>query len=150
MVKILWLSFGSSYMPRVHLSDGSSTFPHTHVSSSLGSSVSPYWLPQLGHFHKGSRVWISCFMRYLSSKLLTSLFTNGVPLSLISLLGIPNHVMMCSQMKFETTASVALFKGIASTHFVKCLVATRIHIWPLEGGLMGPMRSSPKCGRATG
>ena len=57
-----------------------------------------------------------------------SLFMNEVPLSLISLLGIPNLVMMCSQMKFATAALVAFFKGIASTHFVKYSVATRIHI----------------------
>ena len=73
-----------------------------------------------------------------------SLFTNGVPLSLISLLEIPNRVIMCSQMKFETPALVAFFKGMASTHFVKCSEATRIHIWPSEGGFMGPIRSSPQ------
>ena len=57
-----------------------------------------------------------------------SLFMNGVPLSLISLLGIPNLVMMCFRMKFATTALVAFFKGIASTHFVKYLVAARINM----------------------
>ena len=57
-----------------------------------------------------------------------SLFMNGVPLSLISLLGIPNLVMMCSLMKFATTTSVAFFKGIAFTHFVKYSVVARIHM----------------------
>ena len=73
-----------------------------------------------------------------------SLFMNRVPLSLISLLGIPNLVMMCSQMKFVIAAPATFFKGIASTHFVKYLVAARIHIWPLEGGFIGPIRSSPQ------
>ena len=40
--------------------------------------------------------------------------------------------------------SSGLFKGITSTHFVKYSVVARIHIWPLEGGFMGPIRSSPK------
>jgi len=57
-----------------------------------------------------------------------SLFMNGVPLPLISLLEIPNLVMMCSQIKFATVALVAFFKGIASTHFVKYSVAVRIHM----------------------
>ena len=69
---------------------------------------------------------------------------NRVPLSLISLLGIPNLVMLCSQMKFAIAAPVIFFKGIASTHFVKYSVAARIHIWPLEGGFIGPIRSSPQ------
>ena len=57
-----------------------------------------------------------------------SLFMNRVPLSLISLLGIPNLVMMCTQMKFVMAAPMALFKGLASTHFVKYSVAARIHM----------------------
>ena len=57
---------------------------------------------------------------------------------------IPNRVMMCSRLKFETAAPMAFFKGIASTHFVKYSVATRIHMWPLKGGFIGPMRSSPQ------
>ena len=65
------------------------------------------------------------------------------PLSLINLLGIPNRLIMCSQMKLETTALVAFFKGMASTYFMNCSVAAKIHIWPLEGGLIGPIRSSP-------
>ena len=73
-----------------------------------------------------------------------SLFMNRVPLSLISLLGIPNLVMLCSQMKFAIAAPVTFFKGIASTHFVKYSVAARIHIWPLEGGFIGLIRSSPQ------
>ena len=72
-----------------------------------------------------------------------SIFMNGVPLSLINLLGIPNLVMMCPRMKFATATPVAFFKGIASSQFVKYSVATRIQIWPLEGDFMGPIRSSP-------
>ena len=79
-----------------------------------------------------------------------SLFMNGVPLSLISLLGIPNCVMMCSRMKFATAALVAFFKGMAFTHFVKYLVAVRIHVWPLEGAFIGPMRSSPQVWKGHG
>ena len=71
-----------------------------------------------------------------------SLFMNGVPLSSISPLGIPNLVMMCSQMKFATTAPVDFFKRTTFTHFVKYVVAIEIHIWPLEGGFVGPIRSS--------
>ena len=52
--------------------------------------------------------------------------------------------MMCSRMKFTTVALVAFFKGIDFTHFVKYLVATKIHIWLLEGGFFGPIRSSPQ------
>jgi len=51
-------------------------------------------------------------------------------------------------MKFTTTGPVAFFKGMVSTHFVKYSVAAKIHIWPLEGGFMGPIRSSSKCGKA--
>ena len=80
-------------------------------------------------------------MWYLSSKLLTSLFINGVLLSLINFLGIPNRVMMCLRMKLETAALMAFFKGTTFTYFVKCLLATRIDMWPLKGGLIGLMRS---------
>ena len=79
-----------------------------------------------------------------------SLSINGIPLSLISLLGILNRVMMCSRMKFTTTALVAFFKGMASTHFVKYSVAARIHMRPLKGGFMGPIRSSPQVWKGHG
>jgi len=49
-------------------------------------------------------------------------------LSLISLMGIPNLVMMCLRMKFATVALVTFFKRIASTYFVKYSVAVRIHM----------------------
>ena len=52
-------------------------------------------------------------------------------------------------MKFATTALVAFFKGMASTHFVKYSMATRIHTWPLEGGFIGPINQVPKCGKVT-
>ena len=57
-----------------------------------------------------------------------SLFMNRVPLSLISLLGIPNLVMMCSRMKSFMAALVVFFKGIVSTYFVKYSVAAKIHM----------------------
>ena len=46
------------------------------------------------------------------------------------------------RMKFATAALVAFFKGTAFTHFVKYSMAAKVHIWPLEGGFMGPIRSS--------
>ena len=79
-----------------------------------------------------------------------SLFTNGVLLSLINLLVILNWVMMCSRMKLETVAPVAFFKGMASTYFVKCSIAATIHMWPLEGGLIGPIRSRPQVWKGHG
>ena len=51
---------------------------------------------------------------------------------------------MCSRMKFATAAPVALRRGMASTHFEKYLVATKIQMYPPEDGLIGPMRSSPQ------
>ena len=57
-----------------------------------------------------------------------SLFIEGVPLSLLNLLGIPNLVMICSLTKFGTAALEAFFKGMASTHFVKYSVAAKIHM----------------------
>ena len=64
--------------------------------------------------------------------------------------GVSNLVMMCSRIKFATTALVAFFKGTTSTHFVKYSVATRICIWPLEGGFIGPIRSSPQVWKGHG
>uniref|UniRef100_A0A2N9FKG6 Aminotransferase-like plant mobile domain-containing protein n=1 Tax=Fagus sylvatica TaxID=28930 RepID=A0A2N9FKG6_FAGSY len=60
----------------------------------------------------------------------------------------PNLVIMCSRMKLATAAPVALRRGIASTHFVKYSVATRIQMYPPDDGLIGPMRSSPQGGFA--
>ena len=47
-------------------------------------------------------------------------------------------------MKFATALQVALQSGIASAYLVKYFVATRIHMYPLEGGLIGPTKSSPQ------
>ena len=47
-------------------------------------------------------------------------------------------------MKFAMAPSVALRSGMVSTHLVKYSVATRIHMYQLEGGLIGPTKSSPK------
>ena len=49
-------------------------------------------------------------MWYASVRFFISLFMNGVPLSLISLLGIPNHVMICSWMKFCYSCSSGFFQ----------------------------------------
>ena len=53
-------------------------------------------------------------------------------------------------MKFATTLLVALWSGIAFAHLVKYSVTTRIHMYPRDGRLTGPTKSSPKCGRAMG
>ena len=50
---------------------------------------------------------------------------------------------MFSLMKFATTPLVALWSGMASDHLVKFSVATRIHMYPWEGGLIGPTKLSP-------
>ena len=42
------------------------------------------------------------------------------------LMGMPNLQIICSRMKFATAGPVAFFNGIASTHFVKCSIATNI------------------------
>ena len=39
---------------------------------------------------------------------------------------------------------VALRSGTTSTHFVKYSIATRIHMYPRDGGLTGPTKSSPQ------
>ena len=47
-------------------------------------------------------------------------------------------------MKFAMAPSVALRSGMASTHLVKYSVGTRIDMYALEGGLIGPTKSSPQ------
>lgn len=109
----------------------------------------------VGSLNMAMSLWIiwcgpPCLMWYASVKSLICLFINGVPLSLISLLGIPKCVMICSWMKFAMIAPVAFFKRMASAYFVKYSVAAKIHIWPLEGGFMGPIRSSPHAWKGHG
>ena len=58
--------------------------------------------------------------------------------------------MICSQMKLATAAPVALQSGMASTHFVKYSIAANIKMYPLDDGLMGPMRSSPQVWKGHG
>ena len=77
-----------------------------------------------------------------SSNFRTSLLNKWVSLSAAILWWIPKLQIICSQMKFATTGPVAFFWGMASTHFVKYSIATSIQIWPLDGGLIGPIRSS--------
>ena len=57
---------------------------------------------------------------------------------------------MCSQMKLTMAAPVALRRGMASTHFEKYSVAIKIQMYPPEGGLIGPMRSSPQVWKGHG
>ena len=78
-----------------------------------------------------------------SSNFQTSLLTKGVPLSIAILWGIPN-LQMCFRMKLATAGLVAFFREMASTYFVKYSVTTNIQIWPLDGGLIGPIKSSPQ------
>ena len=58
-------------------------------------------------------------------------------------MGYANLVIMCSWMKLATAAPVALRRGTDSTHFEKYSVAIKIQMYPPEGGLIRPMRSSP-------
>ena len=74
----------------------------------------------------------------------TSLLTKGMPLLVTILWGMPNLQIICSRMKFATIGPVVFFREMASTHFVKYSVATSIQIWPLDGGLIGPIKSSPQ------
>ena len=46
-------------------------------------------------------------------------------------------------MEFATAPSVALRSGMASAYLVKYSVATRIYIYPWEGGLTSPIKSIP-------
>ena len=55
----------------------------------------------------------------------------------------PNLQIMCSRMKLAIAGPVAFFREMASNHFVKYSVATNIQILPLDGGLIGPIKSSP-------
>lgn len=52
--------------------------------------------------------------------------------------------------EFVTAPSMALRIGIASTHLVKYSVAISIHMYPWEGGLTGPTKSSPQVWKGHG
>ena len=75
---------------------------------------------------------------------LTLLLTKGVPLSLIILWGTPNITIIFSLMNFFTAPSVAFRSGTASAHLVKYSVATSIYMYPRDGGLTSPTKSSPQ------
>ena len=79
-----------------------------------------------------------------SSNFWTSLLTKGVPLSITILWAIPNLQIICFQMKFAIVGPVIFLREMASTHFVKYSVTTSIQIWTLDGGLIGPIKSSPQ------
>ena len=53
-------------------------------------------------------------------------------------------------MKFVTAPPVALWSGTASAHLVKYFVATNIHMYPRDGGLIGPTKSSPQVWKGHG
>jgi len=57
--------------------------------------------------------------------------------------GALNLTIMFSLIKFVTAPSVALQSGIASAHLVKYSVATRIHMYPRDGGLTSPQIEPP-------
>ena len=57
---------------------------------------------------------------------------------------------MFSLMKFAIAPLVTLRSGTASTHLVKYSVATRIHMYPRGGGLIGPTKSSPQVWKGHG
>ena len=67
-----------------------------------------------------------------------------VSISLMILWGLPNLASMISLMKFATIPLVALRSSIASTHLVKYSMATKIQMFPFEGGLTNPIKSSPQ------
>ena len=62
----------------------------------------------------------------------------------------PNLVIMCSWMKLAMAAPIALRRGMASTHFEKYSVVTKIQMYLPGGGLMGPIRSSPQVWKGYG
>ena len=66
----------------------------------------------------------------------------GVPLSLIILWDILNLAIIFYLIKFATALLVALRSGIALTHLVKYSVATKIQMFPFEGGLTSPTKSN--------
>ena len=53
-------------------------------------------------------------------------------------------------MKFAIAPPVALWSGIASVHLVKYSVATSIHMYPRDGVLTGPTKSSPQVWKGHG
>ena len=57
---------------------------------------------------------------------------------------------MFSLMKFATAHLVALRSGTAFAHLGKYSVATRIHMYPHDGGLTGPTKSSPQVWKGHG
>ena len=74
----------------------------------------------------------------------------GMPLSLMILWGTSNLTIMSSLIKFATAPPVAQQSGIASAHLVKYFVATRIHMYPRDGGLTSPTKSSPQMWKGYG
>ena len=64
--------------------------------------------------------------------------------------GTPNLTIMFSLMKFATAPPVAFRSGTISTHLVKYFVVTSIHMYPRDGGLTGPTKSSPQVWKGHG
>ena len=57
-------------------------------------------------------------------------------------MGYSNLTIMFSLMKFATAPPVALRSGTTSYHLVKYSVTIKIHMYPRDGGLTSPTRSS--------
>ena len=53
-------------------------------------------------------------------------------------------------MKFATAPPVALWSGTASAYLEKYSIATSIHMYPHEDGLIGPTKSSPQVWKGHG
>ena len=51
---------------------------------------------------------------------------------------------MFSLMKFCTAPHVAFWSGTASAHLVKYSIATNIYMYPRDGRLTGPTKSTPQ------
>ena len=64
--------------------------------------------------------------------------------------GTPNLTIIFSLMKFVIAPPMALRSGTASAHLVKYSVATSIHMYPRNGGLTYPTRSSPQVWKGHG
>jgi hypothetical protein len=70
------------------------------------------------------------------------LFMKCVPWSLIKILGHPNLVITCSNIKCAAVYVLQSFIGVASAHLVRYFISVIIYLALvlLAGGLMGPTK----------
>ena len=81
-------------------------------------------------------------MPYFLQKKLYSFDPEHIELSVAIFYGHPNIVIILFSMKLVATLVVAFLLVIASTYFVKKLVATKIHEFPpLDLLMISPMKS---------